>query len=77
MIPDWISNNFYNLYLILRIASQIFMQLGWHYLVQDKYCLNYHNQTEYFCQTINHDKNGTEAHFKDEILADSVSFNQY
>jgi len=75
---DWIERRFFELYLILRVALQLFGKLGWHYLIQDKICINNYGQSEQFCQTIHEIKdNSTDAPMRDLILGDAAKYNQY
>jgi len=73
-----IQSYMFEAYIVLRIASQIVSSLGFHFLVQDKICLNEYNQTEEFCQRINEVQDGDpEAAVRDRILADATKFNQW
>ena len=75
---ECVTKHFFEIYLVLRIASQIFSQLGWHYLIQDKYCINIHNQSDYFCQQIHVLKNNESyEQIANEVFADSTKFYQF
>ena len=78
MIPECVKNHLYELLVMARVTNQVMLPIAWHYLVQDKYCLNIYNQNELFCQTINLDKNDTiEIDYQNKIYSDSAKFDQF
>ena len=78
MALEILTTHLYEVFIFIRIATSMICKLGTNYLIQDKYCLNYHNQTMHFCQNINVEKTDPiEIDFQNQVYADTATFSQY